>query len=398
MTGGVSLAVGSIDLAFDSAHRSDALSEEAYAAQVVAYLDAHLTISGPDGTVWQEQYDTPDRRTVEGIETIRVNLSVDVADEDPGDFTIVYDAIIEAVPDHEAVLVLVDATNRASTPGVFTANDPSIAIGDGSADVAISDMAWYGFHHVLDGADHLLFLLTLLLPAPLMAAAGRWRREPGVRSSVRKVVHVVTAFTVGHSLTLVASSLGWISLPSRPVEILIAVSVAVSAVHAIRPLVRGGETVIAAVFGLVHGMAFAGILRDLGLDGTTSLLALFAFNIGIELAQLAATVCIFPSLYLMSTRRSYRTVRIGGASLALAAASGWLVDRTGLASNPFASIESALISNPWTVVIGVAFLAAFVRLLDHRPFDDPDLANRAATAHALRDHPSPVGAPRLNAQ
>ncbi|HAP75872.1 MAG TPA: hypothetical protein DCR14_07280, partial [Acidimicrobiaceae bacterium] len=366
MTGDIALAVGSLDQAFDEAHRSDALTADAYAAQVTAYLDEHLTITGAGGTEWPEQYTDFDRQTVEGIETIRVGLTVDVAGDDPSEFTIAYDAIIEAVPGHEAVLVLVDATNSASTPGVFTDDEPTITIGDGSADVAISDMAWFGFHHVLDGADHLLFLLTLLLPAPLMAAAGRWRRGPGVSAAARKVLHVVTAFTVGHSLTLVATSLGWISVPSRPIEIMIAVSVGVSAIHAIRPLVRGGETLIAAGFGLVHGMAFAGILHDLGLNGKTSRIALFAFNVGIELAQVAVTACIFPSLYVMSTGRSYLWVRIGGAVISLATSLGWLADRTGLTTNPLAGVESIVIAQPWTVVGAIATFAGLMWLVDRR--------------------------------
>jgi hypothetical protein len=175
---------------------------------------------------------------------------------------------------------------------------------------------------------------------------------------------VVTAFTLGHSLTLVATSLGWIAVPSRPVEVVIALSVAVSAVHAIRPLARRGEPMIAAGFGLVHGMAFAGILTDLGVDGSTSLLTLLAFNIGIELAQLAAIACVVPSIFLMSTRRSSGVVRVAGATVALVAAGGWLVDRIGLAPNPFEPVESALVGHPLVVVLAIAALALTLRLID----------------------------------
>lgn len=365
MTGEVSLAVASLDQAFDDDQRSDVLTDEAYAAQVIDYLDEHLTVTGRDGSVWAEHYENFQRRTVEGIETIDVELSVDVTG-DPSEFTIGYDAIIEAVPAHAAVLVVVDATNRASTPGVFTGDDTTITIGEGASPVGVADMIGHGFHHVLDGADHLLFLLTLLLPAPLIAADRRWRHGSGLVRSMRSVAHVVTAFTVGHSLTLAATTLGWITVPSALVEVLIAISVAVSAAHAIRPLARRGEPMIAAAFGLVHGMAFAGILTDLGLDGTTSLVTLFAFNIGIELAQLVAIACVFPSLAFIAERRSYTTVRLVGASSALVAAGGWIVERTGLATNPFTPVEEALVAHPWSVVVCVAALAVAVRLFDRR--------------------------------
>jgi hypothetical protein len=147
---------------------------------------------------------------------------------------------------------------------------------------------------VLEGADHLLFLVTLLLVAPLVAVAGRWRRREGVVPTLGRVLRVVTAFTAGHSLTLIACALGRVSVPSAPVEVLIAASVGVAALHAVRPLAREGEVLVAGAFGLVHGLAFADILTDLGLEGSTSLLALLAFNGGVELAQLATVGLLFP--------------------------------------------------------------------------------------------------------
>jgi len=107
----------------------------------------------------------------------------------------------------------------------------------------------YGFEHVLQGADHLLFLLTLPLTAPLAAVAGRWRRRTDLLPTGRSVLGVVTAFTLGHSVTLIASALGWVHVPSRLVEVLVAVSVGVAAIHALRPLVPHGENAIAAGFG-----------------------------------------------------------------------------------------------------------------------------------------------------
>jgi hypothetical protein len=153
-------------------------------------------------------------------------------------------------------------------------------------------------------------------------------------------------------------------VPSRPVEILIAASVGVAAVHAVRPLAARGAAVIALGFGLVHGLAFAGILTDLGLDGTTSLLALLAFNLGIELAQLATIALILPSLYVLSRTRAYPAVRIAAAGLALTAATGWAVDRLGVLANPLAAVEDLAIGHPEVVVLGLATIAAAAWLGD----------------------------------
>ena len=283
------------------------------ADEVVAHLGEHLTVTGADGTTWTETWSDVVREQVEGIDSLGVDVTLDPGTTDPSGFTLAYDGIIEADRTHEAVVVLTDAAGDISTARVLTATDSSLRIGE-IASTGLADMVGYGLHHVLDGVDHLLFLLTLLLVAPLVVVAGRWRRRKGLVPTLRRVLAVVTAFTVGHSLTLIASALGWVSAPGTPVEVLIAASVGVAAVHAVRPLARRREVLIAGGFGLVHGLAFAGILTDLGLDGSASLLALLAFNVGVELAQLLTVALVFPSLYLVSRTCWYPALRLGGAA------------------------------------------------------------------------------------
>ena len=117
----------------------------------------------------------------------------------------------------------------------------------------------------------------------------------------------------------------------------------------------------------MHGLAFAGILTDLGLDGSASVLALLAFNVGVELAQLVTVALLFPSLYLLSRTRAYPVVRVALAGVALAAATGWALDRLGVLANPLAGVEEAAIGHPWVVVVGLALLAGGCWLLDRRP-------------------------------
>ena len=118
--------------------------------------------------------------------------------------------------------------------------------------------------HIAEGTDHLLFLLTLLLPAPLLASGGRWNRSAIIRQSLLHILGIVTAFTLGHSLTLALAGFGIVRTPSRPVEVLIATSILVLAIHALRPIFPGKEAAIAAFFGLIHGFAFASALSGLG--------------------------------------------------------------------------------------------------------------------------------------
>jgi hypothetical protein len=205
---------------------------------------------------------------------------------------------------------------------------------ESSAPSGSSPASWWtpnlfrlGMRHIAEGTDHLLFLLVLLLPAPLLVAGGRWKGITGVRTSLLRILRIVTAFTIGHSITLALAAFGVVHLPSRPVEVLIAVSILVSAVHALRPIFPGREAGIAAFFGLIHGLAFASTLSQLGLGRWERLAGILAFNLGIETMQIAVVAATMPSLILMSRTRAYPWLRVGGALFAGAASIGWIVER-----------------------------------------------------------------------
>jgi hydrogenase/urease accessory protein HupE len=153
-----------------------------------------------------------------------------------------------------------------------------------------------GVEHILLGVDHLLFVLALLL------IVKGWRR----------LIGTITAFTVAHSITLAAATLGFVHVPQQPVEAAIALSivfVAVEIVHGLqgRPgLTERWPWVVAFIFGLLHGLGFAGALREVGLPEKSIPLALFFFNIGVELGQLlfvAVVVCLLFALSTFSHRQ-----------------------------------------------------------------------------------------------
>jgi len=184
-----------------------------------------------------------------------------------------------------------------------------------------------GMRHIAEGTDHLLFLLALLLPAPLLVVGSRWAGFASVRRSLVRILKIVTAFTIGHSITLALAALGFVRVPGRPIEVLIAVSILVSAMHALRPLFPGREAGIAAFFGLIHGLAFATTLGHLGLGRWERVCGILAFNLGIETMQLIVVAAIMPSLILLSRTRAYGALRIGGALFAGIASLGWIAER-----------------------------------------------------------------------
>ena len=191
-----------------------------------------------------------------------------------------------------------------------------------------------GVRHIAEGQDHLLFLLALLLPAPLLARGGRWCDVAGTRQSVLHLFGIVTAFTLGHSLTLVLGALGFVHVSGSLVEVLIAVSILVSALHALRPIFPGRESFIAGFFGLIHGLAFAATLDRLGLTRWDRVAGIFAFNLGIEAMQLLVVLMVLPSLLLLSSTRAYPVLRIAGASFAGLASLCWIVERVFRISTP----------------------------------------------------------------
>jgi hypothetical protein len=184
-----------------------------------------------------------------------------------------------------------------------------------------------GMRHIAEGTDHVLFLLTLLLPAPLLVNGSRWGGFGGARHSLLRILKVVTAFTIGHSITLALAAVGLVRAPSRPIEVLIAVSILVSAIHALRPLFAGREAAIAAFFGLIHGLAFAATLGELGLGWRERVVSILGFNIGIEAMQLIVVAAFMPSLVLLSRTSVYPVLRISGALFAGLAAVGWIAER-----------------------------------------------------------------------
>ncbi|MRV76412.1 hypothetical protein GJ700_32350 [Duganella sp. FT92W] len=178
------------------------------------------------------------------------------------------------------------------------------------------DFTRLGAEHILLGPDHLLFLLTVLV-----VGAG-WRYW----------LAVVTSFTVAHSITLVASALGYVSAPSAVVEPLIAASIVLMALD---NLWRGPASArhrpwLVFACGLLHGLGIATVLVEMGLSSGNRALSLFAFNVGVELGQVAFVSAVLALLVLVTRRLPAhwqpRLMR-GGSAVAAATGAWWLVER-----------------------------------------------------------------------
>jgi hypothetical protein len=190
-----------------------------------------------------------------------------------------------------------------------------------------------GVWHIWIGIDHIVFLLSLLLLAPLQPSRRRvvdWQASPRFRPVVLDVLAVVTAFTVAHSITLGLTITGWLSPPADVVEPAIALSVVLAALNNLLGFSALKRWRLAFVFGLVHGFGFASVLLDLGLPARALFAALGGFNLGVELGQLAIVSLFLPLAWMVRHTLFYRWILVAGGSATIVVLGlFWTVQRLG---------------------------------------------------------------------
>ena len=246
-----------------------------------------------------------------------------------------YDVLIREIATHQAVIAVSGDWARGQVLGsarivsVLHGTHTEVEIGrdTGSAWQSFGRMLLFGSEHILSGPDHLAFLLMLMLTAPLMAVGKRWSPVSGTVPGYSNILFRVTAFTLGHTTSLIAVYCGALPAGGRLVEILIAISVGITALHAIRPIFPRREAWVAGGFGLIHGMAFASSIAALSLSRGETLLAMFAFNLGIELVQLVLVIALTPLLITWRNAAAMKYVRLFLASAGALAALVWIILR-----------------------------------------------------------------------
>jgi hypothetical protein len=253
-----------------------------------------------------------------------------------------YDVILHQVASHKILvsikqdwrqgIISEDATYQEV--GVISLDIPTgkifpfqISLQQGSSWKGFNNMVSLGIRHIADGTDHILFLLTLLLPAMLLVENKQWGKFSSNKSSLINLLKIVTAFTIGHSLTLLLGTIQWLNFPSKPIEIFIAITILISAFHAFRPIYPKKEVLIAGSFGLIHGLAFAKTLTNLQLSAKQLIMSIFGFNVGIELMQLFIILLVFPILLLLSKTSYYKLIRQTGAIIMMILALVWMIER-----------------------------------------------------------------------
>ncbi len=334
--------------------------------RVTDYILDHFSASLPDGRPFRiESLEAPRVSNIDGAPYVLARYRLAPPAGSGADlFDLRSDLLLDRIPS-QVILVSTRTDWRTST---FAA-DPRLlgVLREVERNVRVDRTSgnwWNGFgsvfqlgmRHIAEGTDHLLFLLVLLLPAPLVAVHSRWWSYSDLRRCLVQIAKVVTAFTVGHSITLAAGAANLIHVPSRPIETLIAVSILVSAVHALRPIFPGREAVIAASFGLIHGLAFATTLAGLGLGRWERVAGILGFNLGIEAMQLVVVAATLPALVLLSRTDLYPSIRIAGAVFAGTVSVGWILQRLWEIPNPADGVVMALAQHALWIAVGLTVL------------------------------------------
>ena len=228
-----------------------------------------------------------------------------------------------------------DAAHRGLARLAGAAGEPQVLVPGAPAQAlsAATQGPWgfviEGMAHIAGGLDHVAFLVTLLLVAVWRRQGRRWvPRERGV-GALAEALRLVTAFTLAHSVTLGLAASGLIDPPAAAVESLIALTVLLAALDNLRPWIPGPRWLMVGVFGLVHGIGFAGPLKNLGLSGAEIVVPLLAFNVGVELGQLAVVLMLLPWALRWRSAGVYRRWIVPFASGAIAVlALLWCVERS----------------------------------------------------------------------
>ena len=222
------------------------------------------------------------------------------------------------------VLIRVKLRSGREVSGVVRPADPTFALSlSGPKGMAVPGYLRLGVEHILTGPDHLLFVLGLLL----LIGPG-WQ-----------VVKAISAFTVAHSITLAIAALGYLAFPSAAIEALVALSILFVACELVRTtgeptLARRWPWLIAFTFGLLHGLAFAGALAEIGLPPDGAPLALLLFNVGVEIGQLAFIAAALGVMSLVRPLlrrlpdRTGQLVRMVPAYVIGGVSAYWLIERT----------------------------------------------------------------------
>ena len=284
--------------------------------QLEAFAAAQLVVATDDSSVRPESI----RSRLD--QNNNVELIVDFSTTDFSDLEIQSRLIAFLPPGHREYLEVKNSSGRMVAERLLSADHATARVTVGNSAVAtggtvrsFADFLGLGVKHILTGYDHLLFLFGLLV----------------VTRSLLSSVKIITCFTIAHSITLAVATCSHVQVPSRIVEPLIAATIVyVGAENLFRGDNPKGRQLLTFAFGLIHGLGFASVLREMGVGSRAGGLALplFSFNLGVELGQIMIAAAALPIIWALWARPAF-VLRWAPACSAIIVALGsfWFIER-----------------------------------------------------------------------
>lgn len=323
-----------------------------HAARIQAYLDSVTTFSA-NGTTYNIKFEEVEVLNLNEMEDFaKFSFTLENLKEVPESLRINYNGFFDDNKLHKGMVV-----QEYNWKAGIVNNESLISLilgtNDRSQELSLKDVSiWKGFWalvklgiwHIWIGLDHILFIIALILPAVVRRReflsdmsmvdtkvspnySKSWLPVARFGPAFWYILSIVTFFTIAHSVTLALAALEVVNLPSRFVESIIAISIALAAIHNITPIFKGREWMIAFLFGLFHGFGFASVLGDKGLGGDYMTLSLLGFNVGVELGQIAIILLAFPILFLLRKSILYPKIITFGSMLLILISLYWFVER-----------------------------------------------------------------------
>ena len=294
--------------------------------EIAAYALARLSVDGDGASCPLKAGEQQVDNHTDGAYTV-LHFSV-ACGQPPAQLRIGYHLFSDIDPQHRGLLRL--EAQGLSRTAIFSpqAATQTFELKAASRWSQFVDYGGEGVWHIWQGYDHILFLLSLLLPAVLVWRHRAWHAAGRFHEAFVDVLKIVTSFTLAHSITLSLATLGVIALPSRLVESTIAASVVLAALNNVFPVFHGRRWMVAFFFGLIHGFGFASVLTDLGLPQGTLAVALVGFNLGVECGQLTIVSVFLPLAFALRRTVFYRRGVFVVGSVAIALIAGiWFAER-----------------------------------------------------------------------
>jgi hypothetical protein len=240
-----------------------------------------------------------------------------------------YALLFDAAANHKAIFSLLVESKQH----VFIIDDENnrnsidVSLNKSSSWSTFGAFTYQGIFHILIGLDHILFLFTLLLTLCCYRQADEWKAIESKKVIVKKTLLIITSFTIAHSITLSGTTLGIIPVMGSWIEVAIAASILFNVINNVYPMIKN-LGIITFVFGLIHGMGFAGALSEFGFTKEHQLLSVLGFNFGVEIGQLGLLIVFMPILLWLRKSNNHKwydmqtlSILIGGVAIY------WILER-----------------------------------------------------------------------